>query len=546
MARHLQPEMTVPDFETTNAQPTPTPKPASRLWTMGVSAGVAALVASTIPVLAQQAQAPARQPVAAVPAPVPAAPMAMPPGGAPLSFADLTAKLQPAVVNISTTQRVEVGRFPRFGPGTNLEELFRRFQEQQTEDGQPVTREATSLGSGFIISPDGYVVTNNHVISGRDGQKLVDTISVTLSDRREYTARVIGRDPLSDLAVLKIDGQALPYVQFGNSQGTRVGDWAIAIGNPFGLGGTVTAGIVSALHRGIQGGGAYDRYIQTDASINQGNSGGPLFDLSGNVIGVNTAIFSPTGGNVGVGFAIPAELARPVIDQLRTTGKVRRGYLGVQIQNMTPAIAASLGLPKDRGEIVAAVEPSGPARAAGLQQGDVVLKVNGQDVTPDNSLSYIVANTPIGTRVPVEVIRGGKRLTVNATIGERPTEASLLGQPEQADPGDKGEKDQPGAEAARKSLGLTLQALSPEIRQQLRIPETVRGVVIARVNPSSNAAEEGLQRGDIIVSVNQTPVSSPQEAADVVAAARKAGRDTVLMFVQRGATPGRFVGIKIQ
>jgi serine protease Do len=518
----------------------------SRFLTAGLSAGIAAVVATAIPVLAQApaVQAPAMQAPAA---PATAGPVqALPPRGAPVSFADLTARLQPAVVNISTTQRVEVGRFPRFGPGTNLEDLFRRFQEQQTEDGQPVTREATSLGSGFVISPDGYIVTNNHVISGRDGQKLVDTITVTLSDRREYTARVIGRDPLSDLALLKIDGENLPYVQFGNSEGTRVGDWAIAIGNPFGLGGTVTAGIVSALHRGIQGGGAYDRYIQTDASINQGNSGGPLFDLNGNVIGVNTAIFSPTGGNVGVGFAIPSELAKPVIDQLRATGKVKRGYLGVQIQNMTPAIASSLGLPKDRGEIVASVEPSGPARAAGVQQGDVVVKVAGQEVSPDTSLSYIVANTPIGSRVPIEVIRGGKRLTLTATISERPSEASLLGQPEQADSTDKEEGDQPGAEAARKSLGLTLQALSPEIRQQLRLPDTVQGVVVAKVNPSSNAAEEGLQRGDIIVSVNQQPVKTPQEAADAVAAARKAGRDTVLLFVQRGNTPGRFVGVKVQ
>ena len=512
----------------------------------GLSAGIAAVVATAIPVFAQTATqtAPAVQPAPAI---QPAQPMAaLPPRGAPMSFADLTAKLQPAVVNISTTQRVEVGRFPRFGPGTNLEDLFRRFQEQQGDDGQPVTREAQSLGSGFLISPDGYIVTNNHVISGRDGQKLVDTITVTLSDRREYNARVIGRDPLSDLAVLKIDGQSLPYVQFGNSEGTRVGDWAIAIGNPFGLGGTVTAGIVSALHRGIQGGGAYDRYIQTDASINQGNSGGPLFDLNGNVIGVNTAIFSPTGGNVGVGFAIPAELAQPVIEQLRSSGKVRRGYLGVQIQNMSPAIAASLGLPKDRGEIIASVEPGGPARAAGLQQGDVVVKVAGQDVTPDTSLSYIVANTPIGSRVPVEVIRGGKRQTLTATISERPSEAALLGTPEPQVDQDKGSRGEAGAEAARKSLGLTLQAISPELRRQLRLPDTVAGVVIAEVNPSSNAAEEGLQRGDIIVSINQQPVTSPQQAADVVSAARKAGRDTVLMFVQRGNTPGRFVGVKVQ
>ena len=264
------------------------------------------------------------------------------------------------------------------------------------------------------------------------------------------------------------------------------------------------------------------------------------------MIGVNTAIFSPTGGNVGVGFAIPAELAQPVIEQLRNSGKVRRGYLGVQIQNMSPSIASSLGLPKGRGEIIASVEPGGPARAAGLQQGDVVVKVAGQDVTPDTSLSYIVANTPIGSRVPIEVIRGGKRVTLTATIAERPSEATLLGEAEQAAPEAKGPKGDAGAEAARKSLGITLQAISPEIRRQLRLPDTVNGVVIAEVNPSSNAAEEGLQRGDIIVSINQQPVSNPQQAADAVAAARKAGRDSVLMFVQRGATPGRFVGVKLQ
>ncbi|MFN3370104.1 MAG: Do family serine endopeptidase [Sphingomonadaceae bacterium] len=530
----------------------PEPKASSRtnLIAAAVGALVAGATAATLPVVAQSAQrqpAPAAQaPAAAQPNPIaPTIVPAQPPQGAPMSFADLTARLQPAVVNISTTQRVEVGRFPRFGPGTNLEELFRRFQEQQTDDGQPVTREATSLGSGFLISPDGYIVTNNHVISGRDGQRLVDTITVTLSDRREYQARVVGRDPLSDLALLKIDGRNLPYVQFGNSQGTRVGDWAIAIGNPFGLGGTVTAGIVSALHRGIQGGGAYDRYIQTDASINQGNSGGPLFDLNGNVIGVNTAIFSPTGGNVGVGFAIPAELAKPVIDQLMASGRVRRGYLGVQIQNMTPAIASSLGLPRDRGEIVAGVEPNGPARAAGIQQGDVVVRVAGQEVTPDNSLSYIVANTPIGTRVPIEVIRGGKRVTLTATIGERPSEAALLGQPEASEPQARGSAEA-GAEAARRSLGLTLQALTPELRQQLRLPDSVRGVIISRVNPNSDAAQQGIRQGDIIVSINQQPITTPQQAADAVAAARKAGRDTVLLFVQTGNNPGRFIGVKLQ
>jgi serine protease Do len=506
-----------------------------------LGAAVIALALASVPAAAAPAPA-------ASPAPLQAQ---MPPAAtraAPFSFADLTARLQPAVVNISTTQRVEVARFPGFGigPGTSIEDLFRRFQEQQSDDGKPVTREATSLGSGFIISPDGYVVTNNHVISGRDGQKPVDTITVTLADRREFPAKIVGRDALSDLAVLKIEGRDLPYVQFGQSQGTRVGDWAIAIGNPFGLGGTVTAGIVSALHRNITGGGAYDRYIQTDASINQGNSGGPLFDINGNVIGINTAIFSPTGGNVGVGFAIPAELAQPVIDQLRRTGRVRRGYLGVQIQQVTPDIASSLGIPKDRGEIVAAVEPNGPAKAAGIRQGDVVVRVAGQEVTPDNTLSYIVANSPIGTRVPVEVIRDGKRVTMTATIGERPSEAALLGQPERDAGPDADAGDQPGAESARRSLGITLQALTPEIREQLRLPESTQGVVIARVNPASSAAEEGLQRGDIILSINQRPVATPQQAADAVAAARKAGRTTVLLLVQRGDGPARYVGVKTQ
>lgn len=508
---------------------------------------LAGLSASTL-ALAQAAPRPAPQPAAPPAAPPVAAPATAyaPPPGAPRSFADLTARLQPAVVNISTTQRVEVGRaFPRFGPGTSLEELFRRFQEQQGDAGEPVTREATSLGSGFLISADGYIVTNNHVISGRDGQSPVDSITVTLSDRREYKAKVIGRDQLSDLALLKIDGRDLPFVRWGNSRELRVGDWAIAIGNPFGLGGTVTAGIVSALHRNITGGGAYDRYIQTDASINQGNSGGPLFDLDGTVIGVNTAIFSPTGGNVGVGFAIPSELAQPVIEQLRTSGRVRRGYLGVQIQPLSEPIAASLGLPKDRGEIVAGVEPSGPAARAGIRQGDVIVSVAGQEVTPDNTLSFIVANTPIGTRVPIVVIRNGQRETLTAAVGERPSEAVLQGQPPAEEP-ERGTSGEAGAEAARQSLGLTLQTLTPEIRQQLRLPDTVQGLVVARVNPASSAAEQGLQRGDIILSINQRPVRTPQEAAAAVAEARKAGRDTVLLLVQRGTGPSRFIGVKLR
>ena len=496
------------------------------------------------------AQAPAAAPAVATQPPVSAgAPATTGPGGAPRSFSDLTARLTPTVVNVSTTQKVEVGKMPKLTPGTPLDELFKRFQEQQGADGEAVTREATSLGSGFIISSDGYIVTNNHVISGGDPRNgepktVVDSITVTLSDRREFTAKVVGRDALSDLALLKIDAKDLPYVSFGNSGDVRVGDWAIAIGNPFGLGGTVTAGIVSALHRNI-GSGQYDRYIQTDASINQGNSGGPLFDLDGKVIGVNTAIFSPTGGNVGLGFAIPAELVAPVVQQLRTTGAVTRGYLGVGIQPVSPDIAASLGLPKDRGEIVASVEPTGPAARAGIKQGDVIVKVANQAVTFDNTLSYIVANTPIGATVPIELIRDGKTMTLNATLTKRPSEAVITGTPAAGDDADSKDKPAPGAEAARQSLGISLQTLTPDTRRQLKLPDTAKGVVIASLNPSSDAAANGLQRGDLIVQINQRPVNSPAEAAAAVDDARKAGRDTVLLLVQRGPNPARYIGAKL-
>ncbi len=505
----------------------------------------AAVLATGVAAIAV-AQAPAQQP--AQNAEAPAVPIS-PPGGAPRSFADLTARLAPAVVNVSTTQKVEIGRTRRFPgqPGNPLEEFFRRFQEQQ-DGGEPVTREATSLGSGFIIAPDGYIVTNNHVISaGESRNQPVESITVTLSDRREYKARVVGRDPLTDLAVLKIEAAGLPYVQFGNSQTVRVGEWAIAIGNPFGLGGTVTAGIISALHRDI-GSGQYDRYIQTDASINQGNSGGPLFDLAGNVIGINTAIFSPTGGNVGLGFAIPAELAKPVVDQLKATGTVKRGYLGVAIQRLTSDIADGLGLPKDKGEIVANVEANGPAGRAGIRQGDVILTVGGREVNYDNSLSYIVATTPIGATVPIELIRDGKRMKLNATIAQRPSEAVVAqrsGLPANDDQPEDDDGKAPGIEAAKASLGITLQPITPLLRQQLRIDEKVQGVVIAGISPASDAASKGLQRGDIILKIGQKPVTNPAEAAAAVEAERKAGKDTVLMLVQRGTTPPVYRGVKL-
>jgi serine protease Do len=473
---------------------------------------------------------------------------AAPKAGAPMSFADLAARLQPAVVNISTTQRVAVASGNPFA-GTPFGDFFGQFGGQGGTDnnGKPITREATSLGSGFIISPDGYVVTNNHVISGGpEGatKPVVGAITVTLPDRKEYKATIVGRDVASDLALLKIEAKNLPFVEFGDSTRTRVGDWVVAIGNPFGLGGTVTAGIVSALHRNIGLGGAYDRYIQTDASINQGNSGGPMFDLNGNVIGINTAIFSPTGGNVGIGFAIPAEEAKPVIDALKKGGRVQRGYLGVGIQPITDEIATALGLPKNRGEIVARVEPGQAAARAGIKQGDVIVRVNNQEVTPDNTLSYVVANLPIGSRVPIELIRDGKRLTVTAVVGQRPPEEQLAAANDFGD--DSDQSPDTGTPANSAALGIGFTALTPEIAGQLGLRGDVRGVVITGVDQSSDAAAKGLRRGDVVLSINQSPVTTPAAAAAVVAQARKANRPTVLLLVQRGNTPPRYIGIDLK
>ncbi|HEX8641383.1 MAG TPA: trypsin-like peptidase domain-containing protein, partial [Allosphingosinicella sp.] len=316
---------------------------------------------------------------------------AAPRAGAPMSFASLAERLQPAVVNISTRQSVQVQQ-RRLPPG--FEEFFRRFGQPVPDgggDGGTVRQRGGSLGSGFIISPDGYVVTNNHVVAPARADAVVEQITVTLSDRTEYEAQVVGRDTVSDIAVLKITApRPLPFVRFGESSAVRVGDWVVAIGNPFGLGGTVTAGIVSALHRNI-GAGVYDRFIQTDASINSGNSGGPMFDLNGNVIGINTALISPTGGNVGIGFAIPAEQIRPVVEALRRGQRVQRGYIGVGLQDIDESVAEALGIERNRGELIRTVTPGGPAARAGVQQGDVVISVAGQPVTPDQTLAYLVS-----------------------------------------------------------------------------------------------------------------------------------------------------------
>jgi len=467
--------------------------------------------------------------------------------GAPMSFADLVAKLQPAVVNISTKQRIPVK-----AQSDPFEEFFRRFdptipqggtqQGQQGQQGQPRTREAGSLGSGFIISPDGYIVTNNHLIQGLTGTGTVDTVTVTTIDRKEYSARIIGRDETSDLALLKIDGANLPFVQWGDSTRARVGDWVIAIGDPYGVGSTVTAGIISALHRAITNQGAYDRYIQTDAAINMGNSGGPMFDLNGNVIGINSALISPTGASVGIGLAIPAELAKPVIDSLRRGQRPSRGYLGAGLQALDEDLAPSLGLPKDSGEIVRSVVPGGPGARAGLQQGDVIVKVNSQPVTPDQTVSYLVANTQAGSRVPFEIIRAGKRATLMIQVGERPPEDQLAQIGSGATP--NGTPDSSAA-APQRALGLSLTNLTPELARAANLPAGTRGVIITAVDPNSDASDKGLQRGDLILSVNNQLVTTPAQVVAAVDVARKAGRSSVLLLAKRGNTPEQFIGVDI-
>jgi len=481
---------------------------------------------------------------------------AAPRPGAPMSFADLAARLQPAVVNISTRQSIEL---PQRQTPPGLEDFFRRFGVDVPEGGGgPVTRRGQSLGSGFIISPDGYVVTNNHVVApARTAgvSAVVESITVTLDDRTEYEAELVGRDEVSDLALLKIDApRPLPFVRFGDSTRIRVGDWVVAMGSPYELSGTVTAGIVSALHRNIRGLG-FDRFIQTDASINSGNSGGPLFDLNGNVVGINTALFSPTGGNVGIGFAIPAEQAGPVIEALRRGERVQRGYIGVSLNPIEEVEARALGIERNRGELINSVTAGAPADRAGIRAGDVVISVAGQPVTPDQTLAQLVSQQPIGARVPLEVVRQGRRLTIPITIALRPPEDELQrlasgAEPEEGTPPSADGKDGPDSPAQRSaeaSLGLGLETLTPELARRLQLPDpNLRGVVVGRVDPNSDAGQRGVRPGFVIVAVNQRPTPTPEAVAEVVRAARSAGRDSVLLLVQVPGQPlPQHVGVRL-
>jgi serine protease Do len=478
-----------------------------------------------------------------------------PRAGAPMSFADLVARLQPAVVNISTKQKVPVS-----SQADPFQQFLRQFNPNAQPDdnggqssGKPSTRTAESLGSGFLITPDGYIVTNNHLIQGATGTGTVDTVTVTTNDGKEYPARIVGRDDTSDLALLKIDGHNLPFVRWGDSTKARVGDWVIAIGDPYAVGSTVTAGIISALHRSVTpGGGAYDRYIQTDAAINMGNSGGPMFDLEGNVIGIDSALISPTGASVGIGLAIPAELAKPVIDALMKGQRPQRGYLGVGLQPIDDdSLANALNIGKGDGELVRTVVPGGPAAHAGLQIGDVIVKVNGQQVTPDQSVSYLVANSPVGRKIPVEIIRpvggdprNGKHGTLYVTLGDRPTE-EVINKIGSGETGTQGSGAPGSPVASPQTLGLTLAPLTPQLARSANLPATAHGVIITAIDGNSNAAEQGLQRGDLIVSVNNQPVTSPAQVVAGVEAARKTGRSSVLLLIQRGTAPPLFIGVNI-
>jgi serine protease Do len=450
---------------------------------------------------------------------------------APESFADLAEKLLPSVVNISSTQVVREDRgpqAPQLPEGSPFGDSFREFFNRN----QGAPRRATSLGSGFIISTDGLVVTNNHVIDG------ADEITVTLSDDTQHRAELVGRDPKTDLALLRIDAdRVLPAVPFGDSTKSRVGDWVVAIGNPFGLGGTVTAGIISARQRDINQ-GPYDSFIQTDASINRGNSGGPMFNMDGEVIGVNTAIFSPTGGSVGVGFSVPSSIVSRVISQLQQFGQTRRGWLGVRIQTVTDEIAESIGLDGTRGALVSSVTDKGPAEAGGIKAGDVILSFDSKPVDSMRELPRIVAETDIGKSVPVEVWRDERQQTVAIKIGELEEEVPLL-----ASTGPRGNAVEP-EEAAIDDLGVSVTSITDEMRQQFNLPNELQGVVITAVEPNSAAAEKSLRPGDVIVEVSQEEVKTPGQIAEKIREARDADRSSVLLKINRNGDR-RFVAVRI-
>ncbi len=470
----------------------------------------------------------------------------IPLSNAPSSFADLAEQLLPSVVNVSSTQKIEeveqpsfndIPNMPQFPPGSPFEDFFEDFfmdRRSAPNGSMPQNLPAASLGSGFIIDAEnGYIITNNHVV------KDADEVRITLHDDSTIPAEIVGRDEKIDIAVLKVDTKKkLTEVKFGNSDRMRVGDWVVAIGNPFGLGGTVTSGIISARQRDINS-GPYDDYLQTDASINRGNSGGPMFDLDGNVIGINTAIFSPTGGSVGIGFAIPSNLAKPVIDQLIKYGRTKRGWLGVRIQTVTDEIAESLGLDKARGALVASVTPGGPAEKAKLRAGDIVLEFDGKEVEDMRALPRIVAETPIEKAVSLTYWREGKERKAKVDIGEleKAEDNGLLTA--------KGKKPTPETKSEDFDiLGLSVTPLNDELREQYNILNNVTGVVITDVDRKSQAAEKDIAIGDVIIEVNQSEVITPKDLEKIIKKAERANKASVLLLINRNDDV-RFVALKL-
>jgi len=460
-----------------------------------------------------------------------------PPGAspAPASFADLADRLSATVVNISTSQvlrrpnRDRQEPLPELPEGSPLEDFFRDFLDR----GPRTPRRVTSLGSGFIIDEAGYVVTNNHVIEN------ADEITVILNDGTKLAAELVGRDAPTDLALLQVTSRTkLTPAVFGDSETARVGDWVIAIGNPFGLSSSVTAGIISARNRDINA-GRYDDFIQTDASINRGNSGGPLFNMAGEVIGINAAIYSPTGGSVGIGFAIPSNEAQNILRQLRESGRIRRGWLGVRIQRINEDLAARLGLDRAQGALVAGMTDDGPADKAGLQNGDVIMSFDGREVADERALPRIVAEAEVGRTVPVEVVRSGQRRTFEVLIEQlQEDDDDELAANDAPDPG--------GAPALGQSsiLGLLLEPLTTDTRRQFRIDGTVDGVVVIDIDAGGPASEKGIRPGDIIMEVAQQPVHTPDEVENIVRAERDAGRTAVLLQINRGGQRS-YVGVRL-
>jgi serine protease Do len=448
----------------------------------------------------------------------------------PESFAELSERLSPAVVNITTTTvmpEIADGMRPIIPEGSPFEDFFRDFMDRQP--GQRPQQRSNALGSGFIISPDGYIVTNNHVIES------ADEISVELYSGGELRAELIGRDPRTDIALLKVESESgdLPFVEFGDSDATKVGDWVLAIGNPLGQGFSVSAGIVSARNRTLQG--SYDDFIQTDAAINRGNSGGPLFDMQGRVIGVNTAILSPNGGSIGIGFAMSSAVVERVVAQLRDFGETRRGWLGVRIQNVDPDMADALGLAGAKGALVTDV-PEGPALAAGIKAGDVVLKFDGEVIDDTRELVRIVAESEIGRSVDVVVFREGAEQTLRVEIGllEEATLAAAPGAP-------PGEAAPPSEQTV---LGMTVAVVDRMLRERFALPDGVDGLVVVDVEEGSDAFQKGMRPGDIITEVGQEVVATPEDMRDRIEAAEQAGRNSILMLVRRDGAP-RFVALNL-